>query len=305
MERLLQDVRFAVRVLLKDRGFTATAALTLAICIGANAAIFAVVDSVLLQPLPVPHPEQLVHMYNAYPGRRRRATGGSTGVPDYYDRLRETDVFQEQALYNSDRRHARPGRQPAADHRPCSRTPSLLRLLQVASRPRAACSREEEGEVGKTHKAVLTYAELAAAVRRPRRRDRPGPPDQRRTVRGRRCPAAGLLVPRSRRRSSGCRSPSPPSRSPTTRGTATTGRTSARLKPGATIEQARQQIDALNARNLDRFPAAQADPHQRRLPHASSSRCRRTWCASCAAPCTCCGAASRSSCSSASSTSRT
>src|SRR5437588_13121763 len=95
---MLTDLRFAARLLWKDRGFATTAIVTLAVCIGANAAIFAVVNSVLLQPLPVPHPEQLVHMYNAYPGAG--GTGGSTGVPDYYDRLRETTVFQEQALYN-------------------------------------------------------------------------------------------------------------------------------------------------------------------------------------------------------------
>src|SRR3569832_2292572 len=98
---MLADFRYGVRMLLKERGFSVTAVLTLAVCIGANAAIFAVVNSVLLQPIPVPHAEQLVHMYNAYPGAGLEDGRGSTGVPDYYDRLRETDVFQEQALYNT------------------------------------------------------------------------------------------------------------------------------------------------------------------------------------------------------------
>src|SRR5688572_8566211 len=100
MERLLQDARFAVRLLWKDRGFTTTVILTLAVCIGANAAIFAVVNAVLLQPLPVRDAGQLVHMYNSYPGAGV-SDRGSTGVPDYFDRLKETDVFQEQALYNT------------------------------------------------------------------------------------------------------------------------------------------------------------------------------------------------------------
>ena len=68
MDRLLQDMKYAARVLIKERGFTATVTITLTICIGANVGIFAIVNSVLLQPLPVPHAEQLVHMYNAYPG---------------------------------------------------------------------------------------------------------------------------------------------------------------------------------------------------------------------------------------------
>src|SRR5258708_15433835 len=96
---MLQDVRFGLRLLWKDRGFTATSVLTLALCIGANAAIFAVVNSVLLQPLPVPHAGQLVHMFNAYPAAC--VTGGSTGVPDYYDRLSETTVLQAQALFST------------------------------------------------------------------------------------------------------------------------------------------------------------------------------------------------------------
>jgi MacB-like periplasmic core domain len=156
MEKLLQDVRFAGRVLWKDRGFATTAMLTLAICIGANAAIFAIVNAVLLQPLPVPQAEQLVHMYNAYPGAGLADGAGSTGVPDYYDRLRETDVFQEQALYN--RRGVTLGQEGNPQRITAMlATPSLLRLLK-AQPYRGRLFTEEEGEEGKTHKVVLTYA---------------------------------------------------------------------------------------------------------------------------------------------------
>jgi predicted permease len=249
MERLLQDVRFALRLLWKDRGFATTAILTLAICIGANAAIFAVVNAVLLQPLPIPHAEQLIHMYNAYPGAG--VTGGSTGVPDYYDRLRETDVFQEQALYN--RRGVTLGNQGDPQRIVAMMgTPSLLRLLQ-APPVRGRVFAEEDGEIGKTHKAILTYASWQQwfggredAVGRDIRIN--GEPY---TVVGILPQGFGFLEPDVRLWlpvAFSAEEKSDDSRH------SNNWSYVARLKPRASVEQARQQIDALNARNLDRFP---------------------------------------------------
>ena len=85
MDRLLQDVRYAVRLLWKDRSFSITTIATLALCLAANVAIFAVVNGVLLKPLPFDEPERLVRMFNKYPGAGVD-TGGSNGVPDYFDR---------------------------------------------------------------------------------------------------------------------------------------------------------------------------------------------------------------------------
>ena len=63
LETLLQDVRYGVRALLRTRGFTAAALLTLALGIGANSAIFSVVNAVLLEPIPYPQPDRILRMY--------------------------------------------------------------------------------------------------------------------------------------------------------------------------------------------------------------------------------------------------
>src|SRR5262245_44788677 len=99
MVHMLNDFRVGVRLLWKDKAFTLTAALTLALCIGANTALFSVVHNVLLRPLNVPASDRIVVMGNLYPGAAV-AVGGSAGVPDYYDRLRETALYEAQALYN-------------------------------------------------------------------------------------------------------------------------------------------------------------------------------------------------------------
>src|SRR5947209_275659 len=64
----MRELRYAVRALLNAPVFTATAVTTLALCIGANTAIYTVVDRVLLRPLPYPHPDRLAMVARSYQG---------------------------------------------------------------------------------------------------------------------------------------------------------------------------------------------------------------------------------------------
>src|SRR5438477_3997358 len=96
---MLSDIRVGLRLLWKDKAFSVTVALTLALCIGANTALFSVVYDVLLRPLPVAESERILIMENLYP--KAGADTGSAGVADYYDRLRERSVSEELALYNT------------------------------------------------------------------------------------------------------------------------------------------------------------------------------------------------------------
>src|SRR5438105_1473972 len=92
---LLQDLRYALRMLAKQPAFTAIAILTLALAIGANTAIFSVVNALLLQPLPYPHPEQLVRIRESTPVFR----SGSVSYPNYVDWRANQRGFTDLALY--------------------------------------------------------------------------------------------------------------------------------------------------------------------------------------------------------------
>ena len=96
MDSALRDLRHTIRSLMGDRGFTITVVLTIAVCIAANTATFAVVNSVLLRPLPVPDARSILLMANRYP-RAGAEFGDYSASGDYFDRLHDVHVFSAQA----------------------------------------------------------------------------------------------------------------------------------------------------------------------------------------------------------------
>jgi predicted permease len=97
MNMLLQDIRFGIRRLMKSPGFATIAILTLALGIGANTALFSVVNGVLLNPLPYPDPNQVVSVAGEAPGFGE----ASISYPDYLDWVRDNRSFSSLAAYKS------------------------------------------------------------------------------------------------------------------------------------------------------------------------------------------------------------
>jgi predicted permease len=97
-DELRRQLTYAARLLRKTPGFTATALLTLAVCFGANLTIFAVIDSVLLRPLPFPEPARLVTIFNTYPKAGVDRDGSS--LTNYYERRGHLPAFASLSIYS-------------------------------------------------------------------------------------------------------------------------------------------------------------------------------------------------------------
>src|SRR5678809_1809294 len=153
MSALFQDIRYGLRLLLKDRSFTITAILTLAVCIGANAAMFSVVRSVLLKPLPFPGSERVVLLYNSYPNAGAPRVGAA--IPDLFDRIDGVKALSEQALFR--REGMTYGDAQGVERLITIRAmPSFFKVAPIGAF-RGRVFDAADGEVGKNQKVLLTY----------------------------------------------------------------------------------------------------------------------------------------------------
>ncbi len=245
---MIREFRHAIRFLIRSKGFAVAVIVTLSACIGVNVAIFAIVNSVLLRPLPIPDSERIVLMSNRYPkagvGNQFISSSG-----DFFDRREKVTALADQALFKfSNETIDMNG--AAQREKAMTATPSLFDLVRVAPLLGRTFS-AAEGEIGNEQKIVLSYGlwqqmfggDDAALGREVRLDGRPFTvvgvmpqnfvfidPEVRMWI-----PAAFTADEKTVHHNNNWYS-------------------IGRLKAGATIQQVQAQIDALNAANLEKFP---------------------------------------------------
>ncbi len=248
MDAFLLDLKYGVRSLWRDKGFALTALLTFSVCIAANAALFAIVNSVVLRPLPVSDANSILIMSNDYPNAG--ASGGNNSSSgDYFDRLREMTAFESQAIFHPRNQTVELNGSPQ-QIRGMLVTPSWFRLLRVSPALGRGFT-DEDGEIGSDQKVILShglwqqlYAADKSAIGRELR------------ISGRPFTIVGVMP-------TGFNFIDPDVRLWIPLAFTAEEKTVhhnnnwyhiGRLKPGATLQQAQAQVNALNNENLERFP---------------------------------------------------
>jgi putative ABC transport system permease protein len=154
MDTVLQDLKFAARMLWKNRGITLTAVITLALGIGANTAIFSVLDAVLFRPLPYPQPERLVKVWGRFTGIGLPKDQNWVSPPEYHDLIGLARSFSEigtatTSAFNMGV-HGTPEQLSGA-----VATPSLFRVLGVNAQLGRTFT-DEEGQPGQNGVVLLS-----------------------------------------------------------------------------------------------------------------------------------------------------
>ncbi|HVN08893.1 MAG TPA: ABC transporter permease [Patescibacteria group bacterium] len=155
METILQDLKFAARMLVKNAGLTITAVITLALGIGANTAIFSVLSAVLLRPLPYPHPEQLVKVWGRFTGIGLPKDQMWFSAPEYRDLNDLNRSFSEIACATTNSFNMGVNGTPE-QLAGANATPSLFRALGVNAQIGRTFT-DDEGQPG--HESVVLLSD--------------------------------------------------------------------------------------------------------------------------------------------------
>lgn len=156
MTGLFQDLRFTLRQFLKSPGFTAIAVLTLALGIGANTAVFSVVNSVLLRPLPFGDADRIMRVWHTPPAKSFPGIDRfSVSAANYFDWQRDNHVFERMAIYNYHGMTLTGVTQPQQVDA-CAVSAGFFETLGVAPIAGRAFSPDED-QPGRTNVVVLSY----------------------------------------------------------------------------------------------------------------------------------------------------
>ena len=245
LDTLLQDVRFGARMLAKHKGFTAVAVLTLALGIGANTAIFSVVNAVLLRPLPYENSHELVQIWGTQP----QLDTAPMSPANFLEWREQNRVFERVAAYNGQNFNL-----SGVDE------PERIRAMRVSAdlfellRARPTLGRTflpEEDQYGGHRVVILSHAlwqrrfgadsEILGKTL---------------TLNDQSYVVVGVMPPDFSFPSTTTEMWTPIAFSPGERGTRDTNYISviARLKPGVTLEQARSEMEALARRQQELYP---------------------------------------------------
>jgi putative ABC transport system permease protein len=242
---MLTDLRYALRMLIKSPGFSAIAILTLGLAIGANSAIFSVVNAVLLRPLPYPHSEQLVRVFGSQP----QLELAPTSPANFLEWKEQNEVFERIATYTGQGFNLTGGDKPervigarvSAD---------LFQLLAVQPRLGRAFT-DEEDQAGHGQVVILSHEFWQSRFG--------GDPHTLRqaiTLNEQSYTVVGIMPPGFAFPDTRTQVWTPVAFNPAERATRDTNfiEVIARLKPGVSIEQARLHMTALAQRQAERYP---------------------------------------------------
>ena len=240
---MINNLRYVLRQLRKSPAFTITALATIAICLGANLAIFGIINSILLRPLPFPNADRLVTIYNTYPKAGVENDGAS--IANYYERRGNIPAFSSLSIWME--RSEVVGEPGSTEQMSVIRTsPEFFATLGVG----LAIGRSFTEEESITQKNV---AILTDAFWRQRFNSDPNILDREIRINGIPRKIVGVLPPAFRFLSSEARAFVSIKSNEEQRGSKARHSGGgaihmiARLKPGATIAEAQAQIDSHNA----------------------------------------------------------